>query len=539
MKSMKLGLRSSKSATLIVILGLLATVFAFGPLTSTAQAATITVTFSPNGGTGVMNPQVAVTGQTLTPNSFTKAGFTFAGWSGSAGGPIIYRDAATITATSNLNLYARWSPLTYTVSFNSNGGSGTMLPQQVLASGAALKFNSFSRSAYTFTGWAFAPEGPVALANGAVYRPSGPVTLYAIWSPTNYVLTFNPNGGTGTVAPVSFNALAGTLPANGFTRTGYTFAGWAKTATGPVFGQPGDAYTTPGSTTIYASWLRQPSAPGAPVVSGHTVGPLVWSDEFTGASGSSLNSAFWTGRYCGQSAANGGGTCYNSELQYFMPSATTLDGSLSGNAVITTKHISSPPAGSGPCYVAVCSFTSGRFDTQGKVSFQYGYIETRMQMPVGSGNWPAFWMLGDNITTGGWPYSGEVDIAEQGGNLPMRNSAAVHYSTNGIPGSCCANATYDTGQVVNVANYQTGFHTYGLAWLPDLLEFYVDGKKFFTVSRSSIRSSQWAFNSPFFLIYDNAVGMFGGTYSGWSQSQTKIDYVRVWTLDGQGTVTLH
>jgi len=522
-----------------LVVALVATVFSLSVTNPPAKAATITVTFAANGGSGSMAAQVATTGQTLNLNTFTRAGYNFGGWSTTAVGPTRYADGAVITATANTNLYAKWIPVSYTIGFNANGGSGTMLAQQITSAGANLKLNAYARTGYTFAGWALTTDGPVAYLNGAKLVPVASVTLYAVWAPTTYRLTVNANGGSGAVAPVSFTALAGVLPANGFSRTGYTFAGWAKTTTGAVFGQPGDSYTTPGNATIYASWVRGAGTPTAPVVTGHSVGALIWADEFSGASGTSVNSSYWTNRYCGQSAANGGGTCYNNELQYFVPTATTQDGSATGNAVITTTHITQAPAGSGPCYVATCSFTSGRFDTQGKVSFQYGYIETRMQMPTGAGNWPAFWMLGDNITTAGWPYSGEVDIAEQGGDLPMRNSAAVHYSTNGIPGSCCANATYDWGQVTNVSNYQTGYHTYGLAWLPDVLEFYVDGQKFLTVNRASIRSSQWAFNSPFFLIYDNAVGFFGGTYSGWNQSQTKIDYVRVWSLDGRGTVTLH
>ena len=161
-----------------------------------------------------------------------------------------------------------------------------------------------------------------------------------------------------------------------------------------------------------------------------------------------------------------------------------------------------------------------------------------MQMPVGGANWPAFWALGDSMSSVGWPLAGEIDIAEEGGNLPMRASSAVHYSTVN-QATCCGNHLYEYSQLLNVANYQTSFHTYGLAWSPSKMEFYVDRQLFWTVTPSTLRSNVWSFNSPFFLILNNATGPFGGNWDGWSQSQTKIDYVRAWKLDGQGTVTKH
>ena len=114
-----------------------------------------------------------------------------------------------------------------------------------------------------------------------------------------------------------------------------------------------------------------------------TIGALLWSDEFTGAAGSPVGAAQWTARYCGQAASNGGGTCWNDESQYYLPEAVALDGA--GHAVITATKIVSPPA-TGTCLGSTCAFTSGRFDTQGKASFQYGYIEARIKMPTGSGN---------------------------------------------------------------------------------------------------------------------------------------------------------
>jgi beta-glucanase (GH16 family) len=274
-----------------------------------------------------------------------------------------------------------------------------------------------------------------------------------------------------------------------------------------------------------------------PDLLGHELGTLLWSDSFTGSNGALIDSSNWTARYCGHENENGGGTCHNSEKQWYTPDAIALDGTAQGNAVITSKKVTVAPTNAGSCLSVPCSFTSGRFDTQNKVSFKYGYIETRMKMPEGGGNWPAFWALGDSMTAVGWPLAGEIDIAEQGGNLPMRNSAAVHFSkTNDA--TCCDNHDYVVGEEKNVANYQADFHTYGLAWLPDRLEFYIDGEVFWSVSPTNVQG-YWVFDRPFFLIFNNAVGGsggFGGSYSGWSESKTIIDYVHAWQLDGQGSV---
>ncbi len=352
---------------------------------------------------------------------------------------------------------------------------------------------------------------------------------------TKYTITFKANGGDGVMSKQSAASSGTKLTTNKYSLFERAFAGWALTATGAVKYKNGAIIKPTKNTTLYARWSW---ARTLPILSGHQVGALLWSDEFTAKSGSPVDATSWTARYCGHEDTNGGGTCHNDEPQWYTPDALRTDGTGQGNMVITTKRVSSTPTDAGPCLTSACYYTSGRFDTQGKVSFQYGYIEARMQMPVGGANWPAFWALGDSMSSVGWPLAGEIDIAEEGGNLPMRASSAVHYSTVN-QATCCGNHLYEYSQLLNVANYQTSFHTYGLAWSPSKMEFYVDRQLFWTVTPSTLRSNVWSFNSPFFLILNNATGPFGGNWDGWSQSQTKIDYVRAWKLDGQGTVTKH
>ena len=287
-------------------------------------------------------------------------------------------------------------------------------------------------------------------------------------------------------------------------------------------------------------WVKKPAiVVTKPSIDGFTIGNLLWADEFEGIG--TVDSASWTARYCDHSDDNGGGTCHNDESQYYLPSAIALDGSVNGSAVITTKRIYSPPS-EGICLGSTCGFTSGRFDTQGKVSFQYGYYEARIKMPAGGGNWPAFWMLGDNITTYGWPKSGEIDIAEQGGNNPNRNSAAAHYSS--APSlNADGGHRYEWGEVIGGFDFDQGYHRYGLLWKPDMVIAYVDDYPFFSITPDTIRSDYWPFNESFFIILNNAIGQqnnqssFGGLWDGWSTSKMSIDYVRVFAVDSYGTVT--
>lgn len=266
------------------------------------------------------------------------------------------------------------------------------------------------------------------------------------------------------------------------------------------------------------------------------IGSLLWSDEFAGVAGSPVDSATWTTRFCGRPGANGGGACFNNESQYYLPSAVTLDGSDAGNVVIATTHITSPPS-EGTCLGTTCAFTSGRFDTFGKRHFRYGFIEARIKLPVGDGNWPSFWMLGANLVSVGWPYYGEIDIAETSGDAPTLITGSLHYTANNTPGSSDAAKQYHVAGLGRGVDYTADFHRYAMAWLPNQIAFYVDGKRFFTITNHAEQDIYWPFNEPFFMILNNAVTYEqggGGKYNGWASAQMSVDWVRQYQLDGQG-----
>lgn len=164
------------------------------------------------------------------------------------------------------------------------------------------------------------------------------------------------------------------------------------------------------------------------------------------------------------------------------------------------------------------SYTSARIKTQGKFSFKYGKVEIRAKMPVGGGTWPALWMLGDTITSTGWPACGEIDIMEHLGNQSNKIYGTLHY-----PNFSGANAVSKT---VTIANAATKFHIYTLDWRSNVINFYVDGNLFHSFSNSSALP----FNQNFSLIVNSAIGGgFGGVIDpSFTSSTFEVDYIRIY-----------
>jgi len=167
------------------------------------------------------------------------------------------------------------------VLFNPNGGVGVMAPQnEILNSVATVDPNTFTRLGYTFNGWSSSAFGTAAYLNGSSVKFTTSETFYAQWV-TNpfYIVIFNPNGGIGSMGPDTSN-VAGALPANAFSRVGYTFVGWntSPSGTGTSYANL-VSYGFGANANLYAQWATD--APSAPfitkVVAGSNSATISWT----------------------------------------------------------------------------------------------------------------------------------------------------------------------------------------------------------------------------------------------------------------------
>jgi len=236
------------------------------PTNSTTS--TYTVTFNANGGDGVVpGHQTINTGSGITlPNEggLTKIDYTFGGWNTRADGTgNNYSAGSAFISESDVILYARWNALAYTVNFHANGGNGTPPSTQTVQAGSGITLpdgSGLSRSGFVFGGWN--TDGSEAGTNyqpGDSYTPSRNITFYTVWINVSYTVTFDINGGNGTVpGPQTVNAGSGiTLPDGiGLEKNDYIFGGWNtdSSGTGPNY-SAGSSYIPTGNITLYARWI--------------------------------------------------------------------------------------------------------------------------------------------------------------------------------------------------------------------------------------------------------------------------------------------
>ena len=214
-----------------------------------------TITFNSNDGTSVA-PQNVNAGEKLTEPTPaptptpTREGFTFDGW---------YEDSTFSTKfnfdtpiTDNMTLYAKWTENKYTLTFDANGGSGTMTPVTDLTGEYTLPANEFTApSGKQFKGWSLTTDGAIVTKVDMTENR----TVYAIWENipvVTYTVSFAANGGTGAMADVTGISGEYTLPANGFTApAGKQFKAWSV---GGVEKVVGDKITVTANTTVTAVW---------------------------------------------------------------------------------------------------------------------------------------------------------------------------------------------------------------------------------------------------------------------------------------------
>jgi beta-glucanase (GH16 family) len=264
---------------------------------------------------------------------------------------------------------------------------------------------------------------------------------------------------------------------------------------------------------LAAAALVATGLPGAAAVATeHQPRATVFEDNFDGPAGAAPDGSKWV--------LETGDNVDNHERQYYTTSTdnAALDGN--GDLVITARREN--PANY-QCWYGTCEYTSARMNTSGRFTQAYGHVEARIKMSRGQGMWPAFWLLGDDIGSAGWPQCGEIDVMENIGNEPSTVHGTIHGP--GYSGSGGIGAPFSIGGA-----FADDFHTFAVDWAPNSISWSVDGTVYQTRTPADLGGNRWVFDHPFFLILNLAVG---GYWPGDPDGATPfpntltIDYVRV------------
>jgi beta-glucanase (GH16 family) len=229
---------------------------------------------------------------------------------------------------------------------------------------------------------------------------------------------------------------------------------------------------------------------------------LIWSDEFDG---SALDASKWYNDI-------GGWGWGNNELQYYTAGDNlTVSG---GTLVIEARD--EQYGGN--------SHTSGKIISKDLFEVKYGKIEARIKVPMGQGIWPAFWMLGANISEVSWPYCGEIDVMEHINN-EMAIHGTAHWDYNG-----------HTFNGNSTATDPTSYQVYSVEWDQNEIRWFLNGNQYHSLSIANNVQSTGEFHLPFYLILNLAVG---GNWPGYPDATTtfpvqlEVDYVRVYKTDDE------
>lgn len=288
---------------------------------------------------------------------------------------------------------------------------------------------------------------------------------------------------------------------------------------------------------------------GASVTS-PAIGQLLWSEEFNGPS---LDASRWTatdGNGCQINLCGYG----NQELEYYSPNNVSIaDVPFEPGTRALAIRAQNQTVGSNV-------FTSGKIDTHNKVQVQYGMIEIRMSTPnIATGLWPAAWMLGTSPQT--WPRNGEIDIMEMGHKTSVRAAAGSPSANNFVgsnvitwqqaacvPGneSCAASTAWQTKNwYVPTTSLANRFVTYRLYWTESEMRFTtVDNGVERNMYDAPLPVNSTALQAPFYLLLNLAVGgnftdaATPGQVTAPLPGTMYVDYVRVYQLDGKGSVKL-
>lgn len=300
------------------------------------------------------------------------------------------------------------------------------------------------------------------LTSSRVFTSPG---LYTYW------VAYNRNGAWTDLAPKK------------------TFTVTSAAAASPTPASPTPASPTSSPVATTSSTAGTPTAPAG--------GPwkLSFSDEFDGTA---LDGSRWATCYPrpgDMSCSNTG----NGEAQWYKPGNVSVGG---GVARLEARRETTTSPYTGKAY----SYSSGLIQSKPSFNFQYGYLETRMQLPKGSGFWPAFWTW---PTSENWPP--EIDVMEFYGDNPRLVYQTLH-------GDC------GTQIRPSATDWTSGWHTYAADWEPGSIRYYVDGKLTMTSTCAPAEKMYLIAN----LAIANGANAPAPTASTVLPSSLAIDYIRVW-----------
>jgi len=301
----------------------------------------------------------------------------------------------------------------------------------------------------------------------------------------------------------------------------YTLDGSAPTTSSTQYLAPFLVSSTVTVNSIAVSSTAQSSVASQTLALNIPSGTLVWSDEFTNATGANAepNPAVWT--------YDAGATGYgNMELEDYCVWGSNLSPCTTANPNVYVGtdgylHIVAEQPSPGV-------YTSARIKTQGLFSMSYGRLEARMMIPEGQGFWPAFWLMGNNFATVGWPICGEQDVMEH------TNSPSPDYILGSVH---MPNGNYS--HQYSASGYSAAaWHTYGMIWAKGMVEYYVDSPTniyaIYSAANFTASGATWPFdsgNANFILLNLSVGGALPGPPNASTPfpSQLLVDYVRVYT----------
>ena len=301
-----------------------------------------TLTLDANGGIGGSVQQQLQSGvsSNIAQNQFTRNGYVFQGWNTEpAGTGTFYANMSAIAISNSTTLYAQWVVgVNRTITFNPNQGAGSA-STQLAGMPTNLLANTFTRTGYTFLGWNSMANGTgyfyADLAMHSFYQDQ---ILYAQWAvyvaPRNVV--FYGSGATGGTTPTqSANSLTA-LNENGFTRTGFSFAGWSTSYNGAVSYLDLQKYSFSADLVLFATWVAQGNR--TVTFNGNPATTVAMPNQTSNTKTAFSNNTFVRDGFSflgWNTLANGTGVTYPNAFSYSFGAAATMHATWGQNIAVT------------------------------------------------------------------------------------------------------------------------------------------------------------------------------------------------------------